>query len=42
MAPPTAGSLEIHAISKAVNNVQNNGPELFEPVPAEPVTDKGR
>ncbi|MGY4771219.1 SOS response-associated peptidase [Kribbella sp. CWNU-51] len=34
MAPPAA--LEVYAISKAVNDVTNNGPELLEPVPAEP------
>ena len=27
MAPPAAGSLDIYAITKAVNNVGNNGPE---------------
>ena len=39
MAPPTA--LEVYAISKAVNDVKNNGPELLQPVPAEPVADSG-
>ena len=39
MTPPTG--LEIYAISKAVNAVKNNGPELLKPVPAEPTTGKG-
>lgn len=39
MAPPIA--LEVYAISKAVNDVKNNGPELLQPVPAEPVGDSG-
>jgi putative SOS response-associated peptidase YedK len=39
MAPPTA--LEVYAISKAVNDVKNNGPELLEPVPAEPPAGAG-
>jgi putative SOS response-associated peptidase YedK len=39
MAPPTA--LEVYAISKAVNDVKNNGPELLEPVPAEPPASAG-
>jgi hypothetical protein len=34
MAPPTG--LDIYAISKAVNDVKNNGPELVAPLPAEP------
>jgi putative SOS response-associated peptidase YedK len=34
MAPP-AGSLDIYAISTAVNNVKNNGPDLLEPVTAD-------
>lgn len=32
MAPPAAGSLDIYAITKAVNNVRNNGPELLAPL----------
>jgi putative SOS response-associated peptidase YedK len=32
MAPPPSGSLEIYAISPAVNNVRNNGPELLDPL----------
>ena len=28
-------SLDMHAVSKAVNYVKNNGPELLEPVPVE-------
>jgi putative SOS response-associated peptidase YedK len=35
MAPPPAGSLDIYAITTAVNNVRNNGPELLEPLPLE-------
>jgi hypothetical protein len=31
MAPPVDGSLDMYAVSKAVNNVKNNGPELLEP-----------
>jgi hypothetical protein len=31
MAPPADGSLNTYAVSKAVNNVKNNGPELLEP-----------
>ncbi|ONI79063.1 DUF159 family protein [Kribbella sp. ALI-6-A] len=31
MAPPL-GELEIYAVSKAVNSVRNNGPELLEPI----------
>jgi putative SOS response-associated peptidase YedK len=36
MAPPPPGSLDIYAVSSAVNNVKNNGPELIEPLPVEP------
>lgn len=32
MAPPPQGSLDIYAISTAVNSVKNNGPELLEPL----------
>lgn len=32
MAPPT-GSLDIYAITTAVNGVKNNGPELLDPLP---------
>jgi putative SOS response-associated peptidase YedK len=35
MAPPPTGSLEIYPVSKQVNNVRNNGPELLEPLPVE-------
>lgn len=35
MAPPTDGSLDMYAVSKAVNSVKNNGPELLEQLPAE-------
>jgi putative SOS response-associated peptidase YedK len=34
MAPPLDDSLEIYAVSKLVNSVKNNGPELLEPLPA--------
>jgi putative SOS response-associated peptidase YedK len=34
IAPPTAGSLDMYAVSKAVNSVKNNGAELLEPLPA--------
>ncbi|MFD7161130.1 SOS response-associated peptidase [Kribbella sp. NPDC059898] len=33
MAPPADGGLDMFAVSKAVNNVRNNGPELLEPLP---------
>ena len=33
MAPPIDGSLDMYAVSKLVNNVRNNGPELLEPMP---------
>ncbi|MFG1626250.1 SOS response-associated peptidase [Kribbella sp. NPDC049227] len=35
MAPPVDGSLDMYAVSKAVNNVKNNGPDLLQPLPAE-------
>jgi putative SOS response-associated peptidase YedK len=35
MAPPVDGSLDTYAVSKAVNNVKNNDPELLEPLLAE-------
>ncbi len=35
MAPPEPGSLESYPVSKAVNNVRNNGPELLESIPLE-------
>lgn len=35
MAPPKPGTLDVYPVSKAVNNVRNNGPELIEPLPAE-------
>lgn len=35
MAPPEPGSLDIYAVTTAVNNVKNNGPELLEPLPPE-------
>lgn len=33
MAPPTAGELEVYAVSREVNNVKNNGPDLVVPLP---------
>lgn len=33
MAPPAPGELEVYAVSRAVNNVRNSGPELLEPIP---------
>ncbi|HET7328469.1 MAG TPA: SOS response-associated peptidase [Nocardioidaceae bacterium] len=36
MAPPPAGSLEIYPVTTAVNKADNNGPELVEPLAAEP------
>jgi putative SOS response-associated peptidase YedK len=35
MTPPTDGSLDMYAVSKAVNSVKNNGPKLLEPLPAD-------
>jgi putative SOS response-associated peptidase YedK len=32
MAPPVDGSLDMYFVSKAVNSVKNNGPELLEPL----------
>jgi putative SOS response-associated peptidase YedK len=32
MTPPPPGSLDIYAITTAVNNVKNNGPDLLEPL----------
>jgi putative SOS response-associated peptidase YedK len=32
MTPPPDGSLEMYAVSTAVNNVRNNGPDLLEPL----------
>ncbi len=32
MAPPPQGSLDIYAVTTAVNSVKNNGPELLEPL----------
>ncbi|NDL60047.1 SOS response-associated peptidase [Phytoactinopolyspora mesophila] len=33
MAPPPPGSLDVYPVSKAVNNVKNNGPQLIDPLP---------
>lgn len=33
MTPPPTGSLDIYAITRAVNDVKNNGPELLDPLP---------
>ncbi|TCN32159.1 hypothetical protein EV644_12769 [Kribbella orskensis] len=35
MAPPVVGSLDMYAVSKAVDNVKSNGPGVLEPLPAE-------
>jgi putative SOS response-associated peptidase YedK len=35
MAPPVDGSLDMYAVSKAVNSVKNNGPELLEQLSVE-------
>jgi putative SOS response-associated peptidase YedK len=35
MQPPEPGSLETYPVSKAVNNVRNNGSQLLEPIPAD-------
>jgi putative SOS response-associated peptidase YedK len=35
MSPPVDGSFEMYAVSKLVNSVKNNGPDLLEPLPAE-------
>jgi putative SOS response-associated peptidase YedK len=35
MAVPVDGTLDMYAVSKAVNSVKNNGPEHLEPLPAE-------
>jgi putative SOS response-associated peptidase YedK len=32
MTPPPTGSLDVYPVSKAVNNVRNNGPQLIEPL----------
>jgi putative SOS response-associated peptidase YedK len=34
MAPPPASSLDIYAITKVVNDVKNNGPQLLDSLPA--------
>jgi putative SOS response-associated peptidase YedK len=33
MAPPAPGELEVFAVSRAVNNVGNNRPDLVQPIP---------
>ncbi|ABH00770.1 conserved hypothetical protein (plasmid) [Rhodococcus jostii RHA1] len=35
MAPPAPGSLQTYPVSKAVNNVRNNGAELLKPITVE-------
>ncbi|MFI5425495.1 SOS response-associated peptidase [Aeromicrobium sp. UC242_57] len=35
LIPAAPGRLDAFAVSTAVNNVRNNGPELIEPLPAE-------
>lgn len=37
LEPAAPGRLEAHPVATLVNNVRNNGPELVEPVPIEPV-----
>lgn len=39
LVPAAPGRLEAFPVSKAVNNVRNNGPELTEPLPLEDVPD---
>ena len=36
LTPATPGTLVAYPVSRAVNNVRNNGPELVEPLPLEP------
>jgi putative SOS response-associated peptidase YedK len=36
LAPATSGALETYPVSMAVNSVRNNGPDLMEPLAAEP------
>jgi putative SOS response-associated peptidase YedK len=36
LVPAAPGRLEAYPVSTKVNNVKNNGPELLEPLPAEP------
>ncbi len=36
LTPATPGALEAYPVSRAVNNVRNNGPELVDPLPLEP------
>jgi putative SOS response-associated peptidase YedK len=38
LVPAAPGRLEAFPVSTQVNNVRNNGPELVEPLPAEPVS----
>lgn len=35
MAPPAPGSLDTYPVSKAVNNVRNNGEDLLKPITVE-------
>jgi putative SOS response-associated peptidase YedK len=35
LVPAAPGRLDAYPVSKAVNNVRNNGPELVDPIPAE-------
>jgi putative SOS response-associated peptidase YedK len=36
LVPAAPGRLDAYPVSTAVNNVANNGPELVEPLPAQP------
>ena len=38
LVPAAPGRLEAFPVSTQVNSVRNNGPELVEPLPAEPVS----
>jgi putative SOS response-associated peptidase YedK len=39
LVPVPASLLDLHPVSRAVNNVQDNGPELIDPVPEDPGQD---
>ncbi|MEY2402922.1 MAG: hypothetical protein QOD38_473 [Acidimicrobiaceae bacterium] len=40
LVPAPASLLALHPVSRAVNNVRENGPELVEPVPPDPAQDQ--
>ena len=42
LTPAEPGRLEAYAVSRAVNNVRNNGPSLVEPLPLEDVAEELR